>query len=544
MSRAYRGVRPKHNQVYSVGHVMSLYKVCRNTLTNWEKAGLLASPGEGVKLYRGGELARFHEERTAKNRSDLCHGEFLCVSCKHAVTPDPELLGYCARRPLLAQGTCPECGAVVMKILHETECTALKKAANTNTAPEFQDEVNVTLSARIGKIRDFYSRKPPTVNDRILYMWETYAGRYDPKTTAGHLVAIREFEMFFEARCFSKLSRDDVACYRNALLKRAKVGDLSLSTIRHRASQLKAFVTWLRKQKGFMRMPADLAECLELPKRVMQKPSSQRVRDYPKIEEAEALLDGMPSASLVQRRDRAIFALSCACGFRAAALVSMRRRHIDMTTGRVHHDETSMRVKNGKGFLAVFFPRTEAFQTVVHSYVAELDGMGALPEDALFASMQDLALMDANLAEDRKAYEPMASSSAVTEAFKIACLGTGKHYTPHSSRDMLAALGEELYASPADKKAWSLTLGHSDVRTTTKYYGKMTDNERIARLDSLSKKGLWSNDDKDLMLDYHDHKLMPGSSEFLRAEKLVEQRRQGRMAKSNGVAEFEVIEDE
>lgn len=121
----------------------------------------------------------------------------------------------------------------------------------------------------------------------------------------------------------------------------------------------------------------------------------------------------------------------------------------------------------------------------------------------------------------RDAIEPMRTSSAVTNAFQAASALGNVSYTPHSARHYLAALGRQICRTPRSRKAWSLNLGHKNEEFTERYYGLMTDELRQHEIVDLQSDRVFSDEEKDLMLDYHQHRLHPGTTEFEMAKKLI-----------------------
>ncbi len=66
MTRLYKGVRVKRHRVYSLDDLMKLYKVSRNTVSNWVMAGLIPSDKQRPHRFRGDVLIRFHAARRAQ----------------------------------------------------------------------------------------------------------------------------------------------------------------------------------------------------------------------------------------------------------------------------------------------------------------------------------------------------------------------------------------------------------------------------------------------------------------------------------------------
>lgn len=129
MSRSYTSVKPKIHRVYSVEEALSLFRICRNTLSNWVGTGLTPTGGKGPHLFRGAELKRFHDARNTRQKHELRVGEFKCLGCGNAVFPELEtvLLTTSKTVRLRAEGSCPDCGAHVIKFLNATECDRMRQ---------------------------------------------------------------------------------------------------------------------------------------------------------------------------------------------------------------------------------------------------------------------------------------------------------------------------------------------------------------------------------------------------------------------------------
>jgi site-specific recombinase XerC len=526
MSRAYRKVRPRANIVYSVEGVMTLYSVCRNTVSNWVQSGLSPVDRKIPQLFRGATLIKFHEERRARTRQDLQSGEFKCLGCKAAVFPDLQYLvleQQTAGRGM-AKATCPDCNAIVMKLLNATECNMIRNCLDTNTSLIPSDEREKPVPLHIGK-GGHILRALLTQNDRLLYDWQVYAGRHDAKTVDAYLISIRDFERYVSGRPFADIKDRDAHGWRADLIARTQVtgseGGLSRSTVRHRASNLRAFFHWLAKQNGFKHL-ASVSGYFALPRGLTAVNDLTGPRAYPTLMEAIQMLAGLPETRLIDRRDRAIFAMAFIAGLRESALISLRMRHVDVTQRKVFHDGQTLRAKNGKSFVIDWFPRTEAFQTVFCAWHDEARALGLRDNDALFPDALVLSRLRALTTPDRPAIQPMHSASTVDAIFRKASSIVGHHYTPHSARHMLANLGDQLCRTSERRKAWSQNLGHETEAITWQHYGRVSAERKADLFTEFAHSAALTDDEKDLMLDYHHHQLDRGSPEFIRATQLVE----------------------
>jgi hypothetical protein len=120
----------------------------------------------------------------------------------------------------------------------------------------------------------------------------------------------------------------------------------------------------------------------------------------------------------------------------------------------------------------------------------------------------------------------MKTSLAVTEAFRVASETCDLNYMPHSNRHCLAALGDLLCRTSDQTKAWSKNLGHSSVKITKTHYGMLTETLKREVFENFSTNDLLTDDEKDLMLDYHDHRIHREDPQYERARTLVAKRAQ------------------
>lgn len=109
----------KSHMIYRARDVLELYRISRNTLRNWERAGLLAIPkptlpalqGKFGKLYRGTDLNAFHKKRQLDRARPASAGEFYCLPCRaHMVMIGRNVsLSTVSGRGGRITWCCPEC---------------------------------------------------------------------------------------------------------------------------------------------------------------------------------------------------------------------------------------------------------------------------------------------------------------------------------------------------------------------------------------------------------------------------------------------------
>ena len=487
MSKSYKGIRAKKNRVYSVSDVCELYGVCPNTVTDWIKMGLEVSDESSPFRFRGQTLTAFHLWRRAKDRRKLGTGEFYCFGCKTAVLPEIGSIQQILSTPkhAMLRATCPECDGVVTKLVSAAKIDLSSLEPNPDTSgsraheAEHEGPVDTVIkAANFG-----------TPNDRILYKWQSFAGKYSDKTMDRHLAAIRWLEDFVKQKRFDRLTTDDVAGMREHLKCRVLAKDetaRSKSTVQHTASHIAEFLAWLITQEGFQRLPRDLPSYIQLPRHIYAKALSQNPKEYPSLDEAQALLQRMPRRTIMQRRDRAIFAIAFLGALRADTLISLRLRHVDLEHKRITQNGAVSRTKNGKSIAIVWFPLPADFGDALAQWITESRSLGFDLDDALFPENRSLLDLPDRNSGTRLPIPVMRSTHAVRQAFKNACAGHHTAYSPHSAKHTIAAERDNRQLTREERKAWSENMGHESERITEAHYGKLSDERRFEVLENIA----------------------------------------------------------
>lgn len=490
MSRSYKNVRPKKNWVYSVEGLMNLYSVTANTVSNWVGEGLMPSDSQRPHLFRGASAAHFHQQKRAQASFKLAADEFRCWTCQMPVQPSFENLAFGTARNgrRMCFATCPQCSGKLQKFVSETDRDNFEDCLNPNNPTDCQHEEDSADRGGIGSSGEIDTSDLWLKNDRVIYKWLSYAGRYDVKTVDRHLAAIRYFEAFLQGKPFHTLTTDDVAKVRDDLKRRAKGGatdHLSSSSIKHTVSHLIAFIDWLVKQDGFKRLPKDLTGYLKLPKATVAASTAAKSKDFPTLAEAEDLLKQMPSKSLVDQRARAVFAIAFLGALRADTIASLKLKHIDIDNRLILQDARTVRAKAGKNINILWFPIQTTFADIVIEWVRKLQSFGFTGDDGLFP---DLKLLKHRPAFGlHKPVPVMTTQHVVTQAFAIASRNIDIKYTPHAAKHTIAAERDMRPLTQLERKAWSVNMGHENEQITERHYGKLTDDLRFEVLENVGK---------------------------------------------------------
>jgi integrase/recombinase XerC/integrase/recombinase XerD len=202
--------------------------------------------------------------------------------------------------------------------------------------------------------------------------------------------------------------------------------------------------------RGLFRAQVELGARAENPAELLSSPKrAHRLPRVLKPGEVALLLDGIPAATPLELRDRALFELAYASGLRAEELVSL-------DIGAVDFDSETVRVE-GKGGKTRLVPAGEHALRALERYLArarqalDLDG-----EQALFLSRSGRRLSTSDVRRRLRSWarRAVARAPALADAH------------PHALRHSFAT---HLLEGGADLRAIQELLGHATISTTQVY---------------------------------------------------------------------------
>jgi integrase len=150
----------------------------------------------------------------------------------------------------------------------------------------------------------------------------------------------------------------------------------------------------------------------------------------------------------------------------------MKLKHVDLIANSVFQDAREVDTKFSKTFTTFFFPVGEEIRGIVAEWVSYLreeklwgndDPLFPATRIALGASRQ----FEASGLERKHWSNATPIRTVFGEAFVSAGL---PYFHPHSFRNTLARLGQDVCKTPEEYKAWSQNLGHEQVLTTFTSY--------------------------------------------------------------------------
>lgn len=298
------------------------------------------------------------------------------------------------------------------------------------------------------------------------------------------LAALDRFENYTRRRAFKDFRIEQATGFKKHLTNvdtKGGHGKLSKATITSTLYAMRDFVIWLAEQKGFRnRLSRTDADYFKPSRRDEAIARRTRPMLVPSVEQIRAMVSAMPATSVIDRRNRAIVAITIVTGARDNATASLRLKHLDLADRQLYQDARDVRTKFGKSFPTWFFPVGEDFVTIVAEWKHELvEAHGYGPDDPLFPQTEVAFGADGEVLPARLKRECWANADPIRKVFKQACSAAElPDFRPHSFRHTLVQLADDFCSTPGEFKVWSQNLGHQEVLVTLTSYGTVPGHKQ------------------------------------------------------------------
>lgn len=263
---------------------------------------------------------------------------------------------------------------------------------------------------------------------------------------------------------------------------------LSASSVDHTLRSLRAFHRWLADQPGYKsRIRHSDAEYFSPSRKLATSARGTTWRPHPSVEQWRHALATMPSGTLIERRDRAVFAFLGLTGSRDSAAASLSIGNVDLKSGCVHFRGPRVETKFGKVFTTWFLPVGGGAREILACWVAELrDNLLFSTQDPLFPKTEIGLGADRRFQACGLLREGWSSGVQICRIWQTAFDAAGlPAIGAHSVRHMLTEFGARICQTPEEMKAWSQNLGHEDILTTLRSYGTVPAGRQGEILKSL-----------------------------------------------------------
>jgi len=325
-------------------------------------------------------------------------------------------------------------------------------------------------------------KKHNPANERIKRKYFTFlkkAKRHSEPTVDAAAKALNRFEVYTRYRDFKVFHFEQAIAFKRHLAnqKGQQSGrKLSKATLHSTLTQLKRFFQWLALQSGYKsRIQYPDAEYFNLSDKDTRIATTKRHQKAPTMEQIKHVINTMPTDTEIEKRNRALVAFTLLTGARDSAIASMKLKHVDLIVGCVNQDAREVKTKFSKTFNTFFFPVGEEIREIVAEWVSYLrDEKLWGNDDPLFPSTRIEVGPSGQFEAAGLAQAHWSTATPIRKIFRESFSYAGlPYFNPHSFRNTLVQLGQEVCKTPEQFKAWSQNLGHEKVLTTFLSYGEV-----------------------------------------------------------------------
>ena len=325
-------------------------------------------------------------------------------------------------------------------------------------------------------------KKHNPTNERIKRKYFAYlkeAKRHSEPTVDAAAKALNRFESYTRYRDFKAFHFEQAIAFKKHLAeqKGQRSGKkLSKATLHATLTQLKRFFQWLVWQPGYKsRFQYSDADYFNLSDKDTRVATAQREQKAPTLEHIKHVINTMPADTDIERRNRALISFTLLTGARDRAIASMKLKHVDLIVGSINQDAREVKTKFSKTFNTFFFPVGEEIRKIVAAWVSYLrDDKLWGNDDPLFPTTRIALGATRQFEAAGLARGHWSTASPIRTIFRKAFVRAGlPYFNPHSFRNTLVQLGQDVCKTPEEFKAWSQNLGHEKVLTIFLSYGEV-----------------------------------------------------------------------
>lgn len=325
-------------------------------------------------------------------------------------------------------------------------------------------------------------KKHNPANERIKRKYFAFLkeakGHSEPTVDAA-AKALNRFEVYSKFRDFKVFHVEQAIAFKRHLANQngqQSGRKLSKATLHATLTQLKRFFQWLARESGYKsRIQYSDAEYFNLSDKDTRVATAKRHQKAPTMEQIKHVVSTMPADTEIERRNRALVAFTLLTGARDSAIASMKLKHVDLIADIVNQDAREVKTKFSKTFSTFFFPVGEEIRGIVSDWVSYLrDKKLWGNDDPLFPATRVVVGPSRQFEAAGLKRAHWSTATPIRTIFRDAFTTAGlPYFNPHSFRNTLVQLGQEVCKTPEDFKAWSQNLGHEKVLTTFLSYGEV-----------------------------------------------------------------------
>ncbi len=224
----------------------------------------------------------------------------------------------------------------------------------------------------------FHPQNERIKREYFIYLKE--ADGYSEPSIDGAAKALHRFESYTGFKDFKLFHHGQAAVFKAHLAKqigRASGKTLSKATIHGTLGALRKFFRWLAGQRGYKsRFAYSDAEYFNMSDKDARIARAPRYRPVPTVDQILLVIRTMPDRNDIERRDRALVALTLLTGVRDGAVIGLKLRHLDVNARRLHQDPNDVNTKFSKSLVTDYFPVPGNLDDIIENWVGFLTRRG------------------------------------------------------------------------------------------------------------------------------------------------------------------------
>lgn len=314
--------------------------------------------------------------------------------------------------------------------------------------------------------------------------YRKYAGRLSEKSLDKELSAIERFDEWNRRKDFRRFHIEQAKGFREELERAPNPATGKMygrSTVNGILGALRAFFLSLSGQDGYRkRIRAAEAEYFSPSRRDAAIARAHDPRPAPTPEQARHALAQMPDGGVLEKRDRAVFALLILTAVRDGALITLRLKHVDLCERSVWQNAKEVETKFGKSIRTFFQPGFDGAESALSEWVRhQRETLLRGDDDPLFPKTEMGIGETGGFRAVGVARGFWSTAAPVRSIVRLAFEKSGvQPFGPHSFRHMHARAALKSGASVEQLWAVSQNLGHSSMLTTLGSYGRLPEDRR------------------------------------------------------------------
>lgn len=327
---------------------------------------------------------------------------------------------------------------------------------------------------------------------RQYYLFLKEAKRQNEASIDGVAKAINRFEQYTKFKDFKQFHFQQAVGFKKHLTSQKNASTnkpLSKATLHTTLRHLKTFFQWLAMQTGYKsRINYSDTEYFNLSEKDTRIANAKRKKPVPSPEQIMHVLENMPDNSDIEKRNRALIAFTLLTGARDSAIASLKIKHVNLFEESLFQDAREVNTKFSKTFTTYFFPVGELPLSIISTWINYLTTeLLFSPDDPLFPKTKIENSSNRKFEAVGLLREHWQTANPMRKIFKQAFHNVDlPYYNPHSFRNTLVRLGQNLCQTPEEFKAWSQNLGHEGVLTTFYSYGDVQDYRQAELIKKLN----------------------------------------------------------